>query len=62
MNCNIDLSTCIKNKKEDVIALAIKCKIMKGSQFENKTTAEICELIKNKDLDQFKKLCLIQDV
>ncbi|NDB85868.1 MAG: hypothetical protein EB127_24695 [Alphaproteobacteria bacterium] len=62
MECNIDLSSCIKNKKEDVIALAFKCKILNSKQLENLTTTEICKEIKSKDWDQLKKLCLIQDV
>jgi hypothetical protein len=62
MDCNIDLSSCIKNKKEDVIALAFKCKILNSKQLEKRTTNEICNQIKNKDWDQFKRLCLIQDV
>jgi len=59
MDCDINFSSCIKNKKEDIIQLAIKCKIYNSNKY---TIEEICNLINIKNENNYKKLCLIQDV
>lgn len=63
MNCDINFLSCTKNKKQDIIELAIKCKVF--NKINSKyTSEEICKLI-NKKYEteyQYKKLCIIQDV
>lgn len=69
MNCDINLSYCIKNKKADIIELAIKCKIFNLNsphikEDKGQTKVDICKLInlKYKTDNEYKKLCIIQDV
>lgn len=63
MNCDINLFSCLQKEKQDIIKLAIKCKVICNEKDE-KDEKEICKLIIKKyqtDL-QYKNLCLIQDV
>lgn len=62
MNCDINLSSCMKNKKQDIIELAIKCKVVNFNSSYN--SEEICKLINLKyhTENEYKKLCIIQDV
>ena len=60
MNCDINLFSCLQKEKQDIIKLAIKCKIVCNEKDEK----EICKLIikKYQTEIQYKNLCLIQDV